>query len=92
MSAIVRIEVTHCLRTPNVNVDETAKRYNGFLSISPVSNLASRPNDLFLVNSLSGGVVVPSEDPYVGTAFPLHFEKTSLLISAHAFSLPYSIY
>jgi hypothetical protein len=28
MSSIVRIEITHCLGSPNVNVDQTAKRYN----------------------------------------------------------------
>ncbi|MGC1423959.1 MAG: hypothetical protein WA354_06145 [Terracidiphilus sp.] len=80
------IEITHCARSPNVDIDQTAKRYDRFFSISPASELACCPNDLLFIDSFSGGVVVPSENPDAYTALPFQFEKTSLLKSVHSIS------
>jgi hypothetical protein len=92
MNSIVGIEITHCPRSPNVNIDQTAKRYNRSFSISPAWKLYRCPNDLLLIDSFFGGVVVPPENPDACTTLPLHFEETSLLKSAHAFSFALSIY
>jgi hypothetical protein len=92
MSSIVRIEITYCLRSPNVNVDQTSKRYNRFFSISPASKLAGCPNNLFFIDSFSTGVVIPPENPNVWTAFTLQLKETSLLKPVHAFSFPFPLY
>jgi hypothetical protein len=86
MSSIVRIEITYCLRSPYVNIDQAAKRYNRFFRIPPASELTRCPNDLLFIDSLSRGVVIPPENPDVCAVLPLDFEETSLLIPIHAFS------
>lgn len=80
MNSIVRIEITNCSRSPNVNIDQAAKRYNSFFSITSASKLPRCPNDLLFVDSFSHGVVIPPENPDLCAVLPLDFEETSLLI------------
>jgi hypothetical protein len=75
-----------CSRSPSVDIDQTAKRYNRFFSIPPASELACCPNDLLFIGSPSSGVVVPSENPDACTSLPFHFEKAPLLKSVHSIS------
>jgi hypothetical protein len=48
--------------------------------------LSYAADDLLLVDSLSGGIVVPAKNPHIGAAFSLHFEKASLLKPIHLIS------
>jgi hypothetical protein len=85
MSSIVCIQIAHRLRSPYSNIDQAAKRYNSFFSITSASKLAYCPNDLLSIDSFSRGVVIPPENPDVCAVLPLDFEETSLLIPIHAF-------
>lgn len=87
MGSIVCIEIAQGPRRPDVNVDQTAKRFNRFFSVTSSSKLTGCPDDLLFVGSFSSGVVVPSENPDVCTPLPVDFEEASMLKPVHGLFL-----
>jgi hypothetical protein len=79
-------KITYGLRRSNVDVNRAAKYNDGLFRFSFTPNLSYAANDLLLIDSLSGCIVVPPENPNVRTALALHLKETSLLKSAHTIS------
>jgi hypothetical protein len=80
-------KITYSLWRSEVDIDRTAKCNDGLFRVSSTPDLTYAPNDLFLVYSLSSGIIVPAKNPHIGTAFSLRFKETTLLKPVHNISL-----
>ena len=86
MHSIVSRKIRYGVGRSAVDVNRAAKCNDSLFRFSPIPKLNYAANDLLLVDPPSRGIVVPAESPYVRAAFPLHFEKASLLKSVHTIS------
>ena len=71
----------------DVDVDQTAKCNDSLFCLSLNPDLSYAADDLFSVDSLSGGIVIPTKNPHIGAAFSLCSKEAPLLKSVHTVSL-----
>jgi hypothetical protein len=86
MQSIVRRKVTYGVWRSDVDIDRATKCNGSLFRFSFTSDLSYAADDLFLIDSLSRGKVIPAKHPHIGAAFSLYSKETPLLEPIHSVS------
>jgi hypothetical protein len=90
MHSVVHSKIAYGVWRSNVDVDRTAKCKDSLFRFPFTPNLNYAADNLLLVDSLSGGIVIPAKNPHIGAAFPLCSKEAPSLKPVHFISFAYT--
>jgi hypothetical protein len=85
-------KIANTSRYPNLGLDRTTERNGGLFCFPAIAEFNYAPDDMLFVFSGPGAIVIPPENPDVGTALAAQLKEASLLKPAHVVSFPIPIY
>jgi hypothetical protein len=85
-------KIANTSRRPDLGIDRTTERDGGLFCFAAIAEFNYAPDDMLFVFSGSGAIVIPPENPDVGTAFAAQLKEASLLKPAHVVSFAIPIY
>lgn len=92
MQLIMGSKIANTSRRPDLDIDRTTERDGCLFCFPAITEFNYAPEDMLFVFSGSGAIVIPPENPDVGTAFAAQLKEASLLKPAHVIFFVIPIY